>query len=337
MRLSDERLPLPTSRRLARELWPIVAEKLSPIVWQQMLDDTLMALAGKDLVSLVGQHFRVTKRGKTWRDARLGYAVPTGLTWPKLRDVHLMSRALGLSGSAPKVRELLNAGGLRRLVLEQGFGIRLRGREKAAGTRDILARLALRRGTASGELARASSRLDAAQRRAQAASLIGLAPVPSNDNHLIAAIAAGKVGAPDTSSAALRLQLLRRYMTREGLGSATKSSANRRRKPAKLTLEAFISAVRDTTGRIGQGWSGNRKALISRVFPALIEAHPEWGLDMARYKSLLIEAHQAGRLQLVHADLKDKKIQGDLAASATAYRNMILHYVRVEDQASDAA
>ena len=40
---------------------------------------------------------------------------------------------------------------------------------------------------------------------------------------------------------------------------------------------------------------------------------------------------------LVNADLRDRSILNELQASAIAYHNMIMHFIRVEDEASDAA
>ncbi len=338
LRLSDERCPLPGPLRLMRDLQPLVAHKLSPYMWRRTLDDAMMALAAKDHVALHHQHFHATSKGHRWRDERFGWRVPAGANWPELRDVHLLGHALKI-GRDRRAKDVLATGeGLRRLILERRLGVKLRGKESLAGIRDVLARLALRQGSVSGDLAISGHLLTAPERLAQAATLIKGRAKPDNDHRLIARIAAEQVGSPNTSPAALRMQLLRTYMAggRPLVDVRAKATVARAPQPV-FELGEFLTEVRNFARECAQGWSGNRRALISRVFPRLVDAHPEWGLDVGRFKTLLAEAHKAGRLNLVHADLRDKKLLDDLAASAVAYHNMTMHFIRVEDETSDAA
>ena len=338
LRLSDERCPLPGPLRLQRDLEPLVAHRLSPYMWRRTLDDTMMALAAKDHVALHHQHFHATSKGHRWRDDRFGYRVPAGATWPELRDVHFVAHALNIGRDHRARAALANGDGLRRLLLERSFGLKLRGEEGLAGIRDMLAKHALRKGTVAGDLAVSGRLLTAPQRRAQAATLINGRAKPDTDHRLIARIAAEQVASHNTSPAALRMQLLRSYMAGDRFVSAVrqKTAAVRTQQPP-FELGEFLNEVRNFARQCAQGWSGNRRALISRVFPRLVDAPPDWGLDVGRFKMLLAEAHKAGRLHLVHADLRDKKLLDDLTASAVAYHNMIMHFIRVEDETSDAA
>jgi len=338
LRLSDERCPLPGPLRLMRDLQPLVAHRLSPYAWRRTLDETMMALAAKDHVALHHAHFHATSKGNRWRDDRFGWRVPAGATWPELRDVHFVAHALKVGRDHRAKAALATGDGLRRVLLERTLGVKLRVDEGLAGIRDVLARYALRQGTVSGDAAVSSHLLTAPQRRAQAATLIKGRAKPDSDHRLIARIAAEQVGSPQTSPSALRMQLLRTYMTGERPLAAARPKAPGTRQPhSPFEPSEFLTEVRNFARQCAQGWSGNRRALISRVFPRLIDAHPDWGLDVGRFKTLLAEAHKAGRLHLVHADLRDKKILDDLAASAIAYHNMILHFIRVEDETSDAA
>jgi hypothetical protein len=338
LRLSDERCPLPGPLRLMRDLQPLVAHKLSPYMWRKTLDDTMLALAAKDHVAMHHQHFHATSKGHRWRDDRFGWRVPAGANWPELRDVHLLAHALSLGRDHRARAQLTSGEGMRRLVLERRLDVTLRGAEGVAGIRDVLARHALRKGTVSGNLAISGHLLTAPERRAQAATLIKGRAKPDTDYRLVARIAAEQVGSADTSPQALRMQLLRTYMTGERpLGEVRRRGPVTRAPQPPFELGEFLTEVRNFARECAQGWSGNRRALISRVFPRLVDAHPEWGLDVGRFKTLLAEAHKAGRLHLVHADLRDKKILDDLAASAIAYHNMIMHFIRVEDETSDAA
>ena len=84
-------------------------------------------------------------------------------------------------------------------------------------------------------------------------------------------------------------------------------------------------------GTCAEGWSGNRKALISRVWHKLSAAHPEWGLSEIEYKCMLGEAHRTGHLRLATADLKDKSNAAEIEASAITYKNTQWHLIRVVD------
>jgi hypothetical protein len=348
LRLSDERLPLPGRMRLMRDIEPMVAHRLSPFMWGKLFDDTMLALAAKDHVTLHHQHFRATAKGHRWRDERLGWRVPANTSWPDLRDQHLLAHALKIGRGANAKAALASGEGLRRLLLERTLGVKLRPHEGLAGIRDVLARHALRTGTVTGDLAVSGHFLTAPERRAQAATLIKGRAKPDSDHRLIARIAAEQVGSHRTSPAALRMQLLRAYMCGEPVANAvkpkqpvakgpvSKGTVPRKTQPA-FELGEFLAEVRNFARECAQGWSGNRRALVSRVFPRLAAAHPDWGLDVGRFKTLLAEAHKAGRLNLVHADLRDKKLLDDLAASAIAYHNMTMHFIRVEDETSDAA
>ena len=300
------------------------------------LDNALLKLAADDCLRL--EAGRVKPMAAIWprRDQLLGCRLPHQTGWVELRDVHLIARALDLASEPRRRRSLRDGSGLRRAVLEKAFGVRFKDIGGVADLRDALARLALRRGTVTGDAAVATGLLPPRQRRAQAASLLrDTARAPATDAQLVAALAAEQLGASGTSLAALRQELLRRYLSGERFGVAVPAAPP---PPRRLfDLGEFLMEVRNFARQLAQGWQGNRRALISRVFPALCRAHPEWGLDVSKFKSLLADAHRAGSLNLVNADLRDRGILAELQASAVAYHNMIMHFIRVEDEASDAA
>ena len=80
-----------------------------------------------------------------------------------------------------------------------------------------------------------------------------------------------------------------------------------------------------------EGWPGNRKAFIARVWRAIASAHPEWGLSDIEFKSMLAEAHRTGHVVLGSADIKSKQNLSDLQDSAIAYKNTVWHFIRVEN------
>jgi len=321
-----------TISRIARDLTALMAPNCPAGSLERAVETSLFALAREDC--LRHRAGRVTPLNPIWprRDALLGFQLPRDTGWPELRNVHLVARALDLPREPRRTRTLHEVGGVRRAILEKAFGVPVKASGSAAEIRDVLARLALRRGTVTGNAAVASRHRTPRQRRAQAATLLkGSSEPPASDSRLLAKLAAEQVGAKDTSPAALRRHLLWGYFSARPLATAEPAP----RKP--FDLGEFLIEVRNFARQVAQGWQGNRRALISRVFPALAGAHPEWGLDVDRFKSLLSEAHRAGRLHLVNADLRDRGIVADLQASAVAYHNMIMHFIRVEDEASDAA
>jgi hypothetical protein len=96
-------------------------------------------------------------------------------------------------------------------------------------------------------------------------------------------------------------------------------------------LPGFVQAVQVAAAAHAEGWPGNRKTLVSRVFDAIVQAHPSWGLSLVELKAMLVECHRLGHLALVTADLKDKGQLDELRASAIAYKNTVWHLVRVEE------
>ncbi len=101
--------------------------------------------------------------------------------------------------------------------------------------------------------------------------------------------------------------------------------------PTRPDFTSFVAAVLAAADSVAEGWSGNRKAFVSKVWGAIQKAHPHWVVSDVEFKAMLVEAHRAGRLVLVNADLKDERALADLQASAIAYKNAIFHFVRVDD------
>jgi hypothetical protein len=97
-----------------------------------------------------------------------------------------------------------------------------------------------------------------------------------------------------------------------------------------LDLPGFATEVRRLAAGEAQGWSGDRKAYISRVWRTVREKRPEWGLSEIEFKCMLAEAHRSGQLNLANADLKDESNIKDVQDSAVIYRNAVFHFIRVD-------
>ena len=82
--------------------------------------------------------------------------------------------------------------------------------------------------------------------------------------------------------------------------------------------------------RHGEGWEGNRKAFINRVWATINDENTRTGDSTEiEFKAMLAEAHRTGHIVLSNADLKSKSNAQDLQESAVTYMNTVWHYVRV--------
>jgi hypothetical protein len=97
------------------------------------------------------------------------------------------------------------------------------------------------------------------------------------------------------------------------------------------TPAVFASAVRTAADETAEGWAGNRKAFISKVWAVIRSRHSGWALTEIEFKCMLAEAHRTGLIALANADLKDKRALKELNDSAVVYKNTVWHYVRATD------
>lgn len=93
----------------------------------------------------------------------------------------------------------------------------------------------------------------------------------------------------------------------------------------------FATAVLAAASETADGWVGNRKAFISKVWAVIQSRHAEWALTEIEFKCMLTQAHRTGLIVLANADLKDKRALKELQDSAIVYKNTVWHYVRTAD------
>jgi hypothetical protein len=96
------------------------------------------------------------------------------------------------------------------------------------------------------------------------------------------------------------------------------------------SLTAFVADVLALATPVAEGFMGNRKAFISRVWSTVSVQRSRWGLTEIEFKCMLAEAHRVGALVLANADLKDGRHLADIQASALSYKNAVFHYVRID-------
>lgn len=338
-----------TRAEIMRDLNPIFAHKLSPAEWRHLVTETISDLLLQGLAVQSRGRLTPSPTGREVADAFLGRKGATAATWQDVRDGRLVAKALGLDSLGPKkVKELQRPDGLRAFIIQKAFGLPLSGTQTVGKLRAQLAVVALER--AFGNKIKtglgAGSGFSAQAGRMLAGQLSSRPRDIGSDAQLVAALAAEAVDARQPDLETLRGAILRRLaqpalsetdvievtapVLRQaandaGLPGATLPSS-RRPDP-----ESFARYVQLASQDCAEGWSGNRKALIMRVWQAIESRHPEWGLSEIEFKCMLGEAHRAGHLALASADLKDRRNADELNASAVTYKNTVWHLIRVED------
>jgi len=345
-----------TRADLVRDLAPLTAHRLSPSELRTGIDRALETLEITGRIVGNRGRFRLTEAGDVDVADRLG---PRKLppNWSTLRDARLMALALGLPADPAILKALERPDGLRGLILQRAFNV---GGKRALGSsrlRMALAVIALERAFGN----KIKGGLDAGRGLSVKASrlLAGqLARRPRDfgtDTRLITALATEVAGASQSDPNSLRQAILRKYVSerlggvqvvqsapspiREAAPVQERAASQEPKAPAPLRpaaanrpgLEGFARIVLAHADANAEGWPGNRKALIARVWRATAEAQPEWGLSDIEFKSMLAEAHRTGHVSLGSADIKNKETLKDVQDSAIAYKNTVWHFIRVEN------
>jgi len=339
-----------TRAEIMRDLGPVFAHKLSPGEWRQLVTASITELLADGLAVQSRGRLTATAIGREAADNFLGRKGATAACWQDVRDGRLVAKALGLEDLGPKrIKDLQRPDGLRAFIIQKAFGLPLSGTQTVGKLRAQLAVVALERafgnkiktglGAGSGFSAQAGRML---------AGQLSIRPRDfGSDGKLVSALAAEAVDARQTDLEALRSALLRRLaqqaLSDSDAGLEVSAPVLRRADndaglpgaplpPSRRPDPAgFARHVQIAAQECAEGWPGNRKALIMRVWQAISARHPEWGLSEIEFKCMLGEAHRAGYLALASADLKDKRNADELNASAITYKNTVWHLVRVED------
>lgn len=355
-----------TQSEIVRDLAPYVGHKLAPAAWRDAAAKAVASFAAQGLASVVRNRVELTDAGRDVVQKELGgRQLPRA--WGEIRDVRLIARALGMEGEAlARLKRLAKPDGLRAAILQRAFGLKIRGAASAARLRQALAVVALERAfgnTLKGSVGTRTG-LSAKAGRLLAGQLSRKPRDFGTDSRLVAALAAEQVGAFQTDADALRTAILRNFVaqsfgtvsdpvSRSELDARSEAQRSDDRQPVeergtvvampgaqrprplaanRPSLEGFAETVRKAASSCAEGWPGNRKAFISHVWDIIREQHPEWGITDIEFKAMLAEAHRTGHVVLAGADLKDKKNLKALQDSAVAYKNAVLHFVRVDNE-----
>jgi len=270
-----------------------------------------------------------------------------------------------------RLRLLRKPDGLRALVVVSHWHLKIKGQPSAPRVRSALAAKALERafGKSGNAKTASKSELPAKAARLLASQLSSSGREFGTDSRLIAALAGEAVGARRTDLASLQLAILRKYLGRSETPVSRKRlprGLRNRGSPKQLTLsldmpkaattsnadcaappiaalaaglqpgarpdpDAFAEAVHAAATEAAEGWAGDRKAFISKVWALIQARYPAWALTEIEFKCMLTEAHRTGLIMLANADLKDKHALKELHDSAVVYKNTVWHYVRAAD------
>lgn len=343
---------------LQRDLASLVAPRISGTMFRREAELAIDHHVARQLIVESKGHLAATMLGNRAAEALLGVTRPLGVSWDGVRGGPLVARALGVACESPAMAKALDRlEGLAALMLQKHFDFALARVLSPADLRAELAVIALERAfgnkikTGLGK----GSGLPGKTARLLAGQLFRKPREISSDGRLLSALAADLYEAPAETLDGLRLAVIRRLTApadapARPIGEKTAPVAPPRAKApapkpandwaplaapppqiARPDMPEFAGAVIEAARPVSEGWPGNRKAFISRVWQAIRNARPEWELSEIAFKSMLAEAHRSGRLVLAGADLKDKGALKDLEASKILYKNTVWHYVRVED------
>jgi hypothetical protein len=349
---------------IAADLAPLAGPQMSTSRWRSAVDGAIDTLLSAKLIAARAGGFVATPTGTAAAVKFLGAPARSAVTWDRACGLWLIAKALGLRRTpAKRLAALATADGLRAAILVHAYGLSFKGEATPARLRHALAGTALKRafgGQGASDLAHKLG-LSARAGRLLAAQLLDKPRDPGTDRRLVAALAAQACGAASADLGDLRMALLRRGFavsippSSEAVPAAKPVRALPADAPAApaaetsakappsgppspapqvaaspLDLPGFAREVRRCAAGEAQGWAGDRKAYISRVWRSFREKRPDWGLSEIEFKGMLAEAHRLGQLALANADLKDASNIKDVQDSALSYKNAVFHFIRVD-------
>jgi hypothetical protein len=341
---------------IAKEFAPLAAHLVAADEWTSIIERDLAALADAGLADVKTVGVDTTEAGIKRAAIVLGGRGAFPKSWSEARDVRLVAKALDLDREPPaKLKKLAKPDGLRAAILIKAFDLKIRGAASPVRLRTALAKVALARafGNDDGGSEDSKTGLSAKDGRALA-SRLGREPVKyRTDARLVAGLAADFVGATKTDMGAMQTAILRRYLTKGDVAPPASKPKRRLKlvpKPVAVpppqethpltqvippvqgrpSLETFVVDVLRLAAPRAEGFVGNRKAFISRLWRSIETERAHWGLSEVEFKCMLTEAHRLGQLILANADLRDDRNLDDVQRSAVSYRNAVFHYVRVD-------
>ncbi len=330
-----------TRAELVADLGGALPRKLSPAAIKAIILREIEALSREGAIAEARGRLKPTAAGATLVNGELG-AKAAGIGWNEMRDIRLVAKALEIDGDAARLKALARPDQLRAHVLARAYGFKLRRGASPSQVRARLADVALERAFGNRIKAGLGSRSGLSPKTARllAGQLLHRPRTIGTDSRLIAMLAAEQAGASGTDADALRTAVLHSFFGDVHQAAGETERPSKPKPPVALPeppaasrpdLPGFAREVQDAARGRAEGWPGNRKTFICHVWQSVAARHPGWGLSEVEFKAMLAEAHRTGHLALAGADLKDKSQMKEFQASAIAYKNMVWHFVRVDD------
>jgi hypothetical protein len=328
-----------TRDKLGKDLKPLVQHRWEGSVWTERLDQTLLDLDADGLILL-------TRKGKTERLAltqegrhvaldALGLTeLPPKTTWAKLKSPYLLGRALDADP-----RKLATATGLKVELLRRRYQLALNDRPTMKQATDALAGSLM--GLERGQPFTTDSILKKLLSQAGIPLRSGQKPTPKNIQEALLRrelgdssakspvdlLVARNIGARQGKTAELGEAALRSWIDRSER-SAPQASA-----PAptpSLALSDFARRILEAAPACPDGWFGDGKVFISRVWKSVRDDPGFAGVDLDDFKRRLVEAHRARLLELGRADLVEAMDPASVQESATTDMGAVYHFLRAE-------
>jgi len=331
---------------LESEIFELLRPRLSRDESSSRLGAHLQTLTAAGAISATQKgRLAITKKGKRAAVGTLGLSSLPSRNWNEILSVYLVAKALGIKPAARKrLAAIASTDGLRAVILNRYFDLKIKDiAPTSAQIRNALAARALRDDKIADGfpgVSNGSTRLPLKLSLFLACQNLREPRSVSSTEKLIALLAAEAAGADGPDAKSLRLAIVRSFVLSDiadalfqaAQAPATASNGSAATPRSKeLDLAKFAVSVHELARDQAEGWAGNKRAFISRVWRTVQARRPDWGLDEDAFKLRLTEAHRAGHLTLTVADFCDKSNIADVKDSVTRYKNAEWHLIRVED------
>lgn len=298
----------PSPKKLREELAKFGANLASDETWNALVAE----LAGAGL--LTERPLGLTEAGRNRALHMLGLSsLPPRLTWPLIRDKHLVLLAAG--GGAPK--EFAGKDRLAATLLKRKYNLPL----PPGSTLAVAAAALVCRELGFPQLT------DMKSLEAAVISRLLDAPQALLLRDAIEQLVRLKLNAPRGKVEELRQAIIARWI---GQSNADEHSSKSERNEE---LHQFARAVERSAKQSPSGWFGENKLFINHAWGAFrAGGNGQAEMDLASFKQRLVQANVHGLLRLGRADLVAAMNAEDVHASQTRYLNTEFHFLLIDGE-----
>ncbi|EDX83830.1 hypothetical protein S7335_1527 [Synechococcus sp. PCC 7335] len=336
-----------TKSKLKDAVKAITASQLSASALSEKLEQALLLLEKQSYVELIGKaRYQTTDKGTQHILSLLGLkTLPTRLQWTTLKSTYWIAYALSLPALSSETRkQLADADGLRAAILQSEYDLPVEAFSTLVQTRNALLWQQLCDPSVSQSLQDQLHQLNQQpfnQGNIMGALLNNLLQTPNSLkwDKALKQLVAKAISARRTDPNELRLAVLRQALSDtvaesvsglEVLDQSISKPSTDHQEFSNLELEDFSNTVLMAAKDTDEGWFGDNKVFISRVWETLNSQQPDWNLTLEAFKQKLLEASRKEWIQLSRADLGYLLNAKDLAASEIIYLQSQFHFIRID-------